>query len=254
MWGNGFYKLRSLGAGTPVVREMNPIRQSCFAMEIRVLGKHTLGNNEPRRVEEKGQVLTSRIVSSVVIDNLCNQAREQNATVACFYFDFAAQNEQSPASMLGSLLKQLVFGLEEIPEELLEAYKDRKNSIGGQRLQICDVLRMLQTISTRKRAFICIDAIDECATEHQVKLLDSLGELLQQSPGIRIFVTGRPHILPEMDRRLAGRVRSLSIIPKRDDIVTYLRSRLAADTIPDAMDDTLGADILEKVPSDISEM
>ena len=199
-------------------------------------------------------MLTSRNGSSVVIDNLCNQAREQNATVACFYFDFADQNEQSPASMLGSLLKQLVFGLEEIPDEISEAYKDRRNSIGGQRPQISDILRMLQTMSTRKRAFICIDAIDECATEHQVKLLDSLGQLLQHSPATRIFVTGRPHILPEMGRRLAGRVRSLSIIPKRDDIVTYLRSRLAADTIPDAMDHTLEADILEKVPSDISEM
>ena len=198
--------------------------------------------------------MTSRNVSSVVIDNLCNQAREQNATVACFYFDFADQNEQSPASMLGSLLKQLVFGLEEIPKEISEAYKDRKNSIGGQRPQISDILKMLQTISTRKRAFICIDAIDECATEHQVKLLDSLGQLIQQSPGTRIFVTGRPHIVPEMRRRLGGRVRVLSIIPKRDDIVTYIRNRLAADTIPDAMDDTLEADILEKVPSDISEM
>ena len=48
MWGNGFYKLRSLEAGAPVVRGVNPIRQSCFAMEIRVLEKHILGNkNEP---------------------------------------------------------------------------------------------------------------------------------------------------------------------------------------------------------------
>ena len=199
-------------------------------------------------------MLTSRNVSSVVIDNLCNQAREQNATVACFYFDFASQNEQSPASILGSLLKQLVFGLEEIPEEISKAYNDRRNSIGGQRPQISDILKMLQISSTRKRAFICIDALDECATEHQVKLLDLLGQLVQQSPGIRIFVTGRPHILPEMGRRLTERVRSLSIMPKRNDIVTYLHSRLAADTIPDAMDDTLEADILEKVPSDISEM
>ena len=255
MWGNGFYKLRSLEAGAPVARGVNPIRQFYFAMEIRELGKHTLGNmNEPRRVEEKGQVLTSRNGSSVVIDNLCNQAREQNATVACFYFDFADQNEQSPASMLGSLLKQLVFGLEEIPDEISEAYKNRRNSIGGQRPQISDILRMLQTMSTRKRAFICIDAIDECATEHQVKLLDSLGQLLQQSPGTRIFVTGRPHILPEMERRLAGRVTNLSINPKRDDIVTYIHTRLAADPIPDAMDSALEAGILKKIPGDISEV
>ena len=117
-------------------------------------------------MEEKGQALISRNVSSVVIDNLCNQARGQNAIVACFYFDFAAQNEQSPVSMLGSLLKQLVFGLEEIPEEISKAYNDRKNAIGGQGPQISDILNMLQATTSGKRVFICIDALDECATEH----------------------------------------------------------------------------------------
>ena len=199
-------------------------------------------------------MLTSRDSSSVVIDSLCNQARGQNATVACFYFDFATQNEQSPTSMLGSLLKQLVFGLEEIPEEISEAYRERKNAIGGQGPQIANILKMLQTTSARKRAFICIDALDECTIEHRFKLLDSLSQLLEQSPGTRIFVTGRPHILPEIGRRLARGVTSMSISPKRADIITYLRSRLVADTIPDAMDSTLEADILKEIHSDISEM
>ena len=199
-------------------------------------------------------MLISRDISSLVIDSLCKQARGQDATVACFYFDFAAEKEQSPVRMLGSLLKQLVFGLKEIPEEISEAYEDRKNAIGGQGPQMSDILKMLQTTSARKRAFICVDALDECETESQAKILDSLDQLLQQSPGTRIFVTGRPHILPEVKRRLAGRVTSVSITPKRDDIITYLRSRLAADTIPDAMDVTLEADILKRIPSDISEM
>jgi len=205
-------------------------------------------------VEEKGRVLINCYVSSLVIDNLCVQARGQNAIVACFYFDSAAQNEQTPASILGCLLKQLVFGLKDIPEELSKAYEDQKNAIGGQGPQISDILEMLQLTSTRKRTFICIDAVDECAPEDRAKLLDSLGQLLQLSPGTRIFVTGRSHILPEIGRRLAGRVTSVSISPKRDDIVTYLRSRLAADTISDAMDSTLEADILKKIPNDISEM
>jgi len=43
----------------PVVGELNPISQFCFAMEVRALAKLTLGDmNEPRVVEEKGQVLT----------------------------------------------------------------------------------------------------------------------------------------------------------------------------------------------------
>ena len=202
----------------------------------------------------KGQVLISCGISSVVIDHLCNRARGQNSTVACFYFDFVAEQEHSPVGILGSLLKQLVFGLNEIPEEVSEAYEDRRNAIGGQGPQISDILQMLQTSSARKRAFICIDALDECATEHRVKLLNFLGQLLQHSPGTRVFMTGRPHILPEIGRGLGGRVTSVSISPKRDDIITYLHSRLAADITPDAMDSALEADILKKIPDDISEM
>jgi len=210
--------------------------------------------NEPQGMEEKGQLLTSRDFSSVVIDNLCDQARGQIATVACFYFDLAAQDEQSPIIMLSSLLKQLVFGLEEIPEEVSKAYEERKKAIGGQGPQISNILNMLQTTSSRRRAFICIDALDECAIEHRANILHLLGQLLQQSPGTRIFVTGRPHILPEIGRHLATGVARVSISPKRDDFVTYLRSRLATDTTPDAMDSSLEEDILKKIPDDISEM
>ena len=58
--------------------------------------------------------------SSLVIDKLCDEAEEEEDTaVMCFYFDFAARNEQSPVNMLGSLLRQLVSGLEKIPESVV---------------------------------------------------------------------------------------------------------------------------------------
>jgi len=199
-------------------------------------------------------VLTSRGVSSLVIDNLCNQAGRRNSTVACFYFDFATPKEHSPTSALGCLLRQLVFGLEDIPEEISRAYKDRKSGIGGQAPQLSAILKMLETTWSKKGAFICIDALDECGDDNRVKLLDSINQLLQKSPGTRIFVTGRPHILPDIEKRLAGRVTSVSISSKRDDVIRYLRSRLAADTTPDAMDTRLEGDILNKIPSDNPEM
>ena len=199
-------------------------------------------------------MLTRRDISSLVIDNLCNQAGRRNTTVACFYFDFATPKEHSPASALGCLLRQLVFGLEEIPEEISRGYKDRKNAIGGQAPQISAILKMLQTTASKKGAFICIDAIDECGDEHRVKLLDSISQLLQKSPGTRIFMTGRSHILPDIEQRLAGKVTSISISSKREDVIRYLRNRLAADTTPDAMDTSLEGDILNKIPSDNAEM
>jgi len=199
-------------------------------------------------------VLTSRDVSSLVIDSLCDQAGGWDATIACFYFDFAAQKEQSPTSVLGALVKQLLWGLEEIPEEILRAYRDQKNAIGGRGPRLSDIVKMLQSTSSKKRTFICIDALDECAAGHRVKLLNSLDEILQKCPGTRIFLTGRPHIRPEIGRRLPGRVTSVSISSKRGDIIRYLHDRLDGDTIPDAMDSSLETDILKKIPEDISEM
>ena len=199
-------------------------------------------------------MLISRGVSSLVIDNLCNQARGQNIAVACFYFDFAAQKEQSPTSMLGALLKQVVGGLGGVPVEIAEAYEDQKKVIGGRGPGLSDIVNMLQTTSPENRTFICIDALDECVAEHQVKILNSLNKILQKSPGTRIFVTGRPHIQNEIGKRLSGNVTTMRITPKRDDIISYLRSRLDEDTTPDAMDSSLEEDILKKIPEDISEM
>ena len=127
-------------------------------------------------------MLISREVSSLVIDSLCNQARGQNVAIACLYLDFAAEQEQSSTSMLGALLKQLVAGLGEMPEEMVQAYEEHKNFIGGRRPQHTDIVKMLQTASSKKRTFMCIDALDECVPKHRVKLLNSLNKILQNSP------------------------------------------------------------------------
>ena len=204
--------------------------------------------------KRKRQVLRSSDISSLAVDNLCDQARGKNIAVACFYFNFAAQKEQSPTSMLGSLLKQVVAGLEDVPEEIAKAYEDQKKVIGGRAPQLPDIIKMLQTTSSGKPTFICIDALDECAAEYQVKILDSLHQMLQKSPGLRIFVTGRPHIQPDIEKRLSGKVTTIEITSRRGDVIRYLRARLNEDTNPDAMDGSLEEDILKKIPEDISEM
>ena len=205
-------------------------------------------------MEDRGQILTSGDISSLVIDSLCDQAREQNTTVACFYFDFAAQKEQTTPNMLGAVLKQLVCGLEETPEEISQAYKGQKNAIGGRGPKLADMVKMIQATSSKKRTFICIDALDECAAGYRAKILDSLNQILKKSPETRIFVTGRPHIRPEIRRCLAGRVTSVSISPRKSDIITYLYRRLREDTTPDAMDSGLAAEILRKIPENVSEV
>ena len=198
--------------------------------------------------------MLTRCDSSLVIDRLCDQARGRKAAVACFYFDFAARKEQSPASMLGALLKQVVSGMEEIPEEIAQVYENHKKVIDGRGPQLADIVKMLQATTSRKPTFICIDALDECAAGYRIKLLCSLDKVLQRSPSTRVFTTGRPHIQAEVEKRLSRRVTTICITPKKHDIISYLHSRLDGDTTPDAMDSSLKADILKKIPEDISKM
>ena len=47
---------------------------------------------------------------------------------------------------------------------------------------------------------------------------------------------------------------SVPIGPRKDDIIEYLPARLDEDETPDAMDESLMAEILEKIPENMSEM
>ena len=115
---------RPLKAGTLAVVEMDLTMPFCFAMEIQELARLLLGNkDESQWMREEGQVLTRCDASSLVIDRLGDRAGRQGVTVAGFYFDYAAQKEQSPANMLGAVLRQVVGGLGEAPEEIAQAYE-----------------------------------------------------------------------------------------------------------------------------------
>ena len=229
------------------------IVQSYFAMDIRGLAKRLLGK-EDYSPERDGALLTRRDDSSLVVDKLCDQARGRNTVVTCFYFDFAARKEQSATNMLGSLVKQMVNGMERIPDEILTAFQEQKKDIGGCRPQLGDLVKMLHNIMSFQPTFMCIDALDECVGVQRVRVLDSLKQVLERSPKTRIFVTGRPHIRAEMERRLAGRVVSVSVCPTKGDITEYLRVRMGEDEMPDAMNASLEAEILEKIPENISDM
>jgi len=113
---------------------------------------------------------------------------------------------------------------------------------------------MLQAITSSQRIFVCIDGLDECAAVHRVKILDSLNQILERSPGARIFITGRPHIRAGVEKRLGGRLISVSLCPNTEDIIRYLRVRLGEGETPNAMDESLEVDIVEKIPRNACEM
>ena len=183
-----------------------------------------------------------------------SEAREQDIVVACFYFDFAARQEQSAASMLGALLKQVVSGLEPIPKEIVDMFQKQKRVIGGRRLQLSEIVKMLGSLSSSQRTFFCLDALDECAAADRAKILISLRDVIKMSPTSRVFMTGRPHVGGEVEKHLPGGVVVVPISPRRGDIIRYIRRKLAEDSTSDEMDERLEAEIVKKIPDAVSEM
>ena len=188
--------------------------------------------------------------SSLVIDKLCDEAVEEDPTVAYFYFDFTARNEQSPVNMLGSLLSQLVSGQGEIPEVIARDFRKAKMSRGP---QVSGILRMFREITATRRTFICVDALDECVLEHRNVVLESLREILQGSPNTRLFMTGRPHVRSEVGRGLGGTAKFIFIRATEDGVVRLLREKLRKDTVPDIMSTTLEEDIMGSILAIASE-
>ena len=199
-------------------------------------------------------LLRSCDASSLVIDTLGDWAGGQDIIVTCFYFDYAVQKEQSAPEILGSLLKQAICGLEQVPLNVAQAFQDQKNVIGGRRLKLDEIIQMLQDISSTQCTFICIDALDECMARHRTELLDSLLRILRVSPRTRVFLAGRSHIRDEVEKHLAGRAAVISITPTEGDIIGFLREKLGEDTISDAMDQSLEEDIIKTIPEVVSGM
>ena len=179
---------------------------------------------------------------------------EENASVACFYFDFADQEGQSPDAILSSVLKQVVSGLDEVPERIVKDFQRRGRVVSSQKLVRSEIMEYLKDILASRPTFICIDALDECPPGHRVKLLDALNQILQKSHGARLFLTGRPHIRGEVEKHLMGRVATRSITPTKNDIVIFLRAKLKEDTVSDAMDESLEEEIIQNIPETVSEM
>jgi len=188
----------------------------------------------------------ARNTSSLIIDSLCDQAREEDIAVAWLYCDYNVQQEQTVIDIMGAILKRLVG--KEIPEDVRKAFEE------GRRPLLADLMRMLKiTIASKPQVFICIDALDECLPKHLPELLKSLRDIVQESPRTRIFLTGRPHVNGAIQRYFPNAV-GIPISPSPDDITSYLKMRLDMDDEPEVMNDNLRAEIVTTILEKMSNM
>jgi len=174
--------------------------------------------------------------------------------VVCLYCDFQDQEKQTAANMIGALTKQLVNALKIVPPEIERALERAEREVGGRGLQVAETVKLLQAaLAPVKRAFICIDALDECPDKHLSQLLTSLHTISQASPDIRLFITGRPHIRSAVERYLPAGAQVIPISPSSEDTKEYLEMELGRDLDPEAMSPALRANILKRIPEKIPD-
>ena len=189
-------------------------------------------------------------ISSLVIDSLCDQAEEKDLAVAWLYCDFLAHQEQSATAMLGAILRQLA-SVGEMPENIRQMFRKRFSDRG---LRFSDMVGMLKaTISLLPPVYMCIDALDESTPKSRQELLESLRDIVRESPSTRVLFTGRSHVEDEVKKYFTD-VITVPVSPTEGDIRVYLDARLDGDPEPYAMDDDLRRDIMRIIPQMISEV
>ena len=188
-----------------------------------------------------------------MIDSLCDRRWGEDISIVGLYCDFLTQQEHTVTDMMGAILKQLLGG--GIPENLYQAFRRGERVLGNRRPRLPDLMEVLRTtIASRPQVFICIDALDECLPKYLPELLRSLRDILRGSPGVRLFLTGRPHITEDIQRYFPKAVVS-PISSNTDDMRSYLEMMLDRDSDfdPEAMNDGLRADILRVIPERTSD-
>ena len=191
--------------------------------------------------------------SSLVIDTLSDSINGDNVAVACMYCDFQAHKGQSAAGVLAILLKQLVAEVGPMPQEITVVFKQAKRRVSDRTLRLPEICTMLvKSLSSLRRAFICIDALDEFPTKRRPELWNSLRRILRECPNTRLFISGRPHMLEEVKKYFPGYPYLMPVKPPKEDIQGYILMRLERDSEPEAMNTELRAEILRIIPDKIS--
>lgn len=130
---------------------------------------------------------------SIVVDHIRAKVSSDSAVgLSYVYFNYQTPEAHKPENVLCALLKQLCRHKDELPDELVELYRECKRQ--SQRPSLTSLETLLHLlIGSFQHPFLVIDAMDECVKEYRTYFLPYL---LQHSKGsssrLKIFVASRP--------------------------------------------------------------
>jgi NACHT domain len=140
------------------------------------------------------------------------------------YCNFRRQQEQKPADLIASLLKQLIQRRPSVPENIMTLYKRHNDE--RTRPSLNEFTKLLHSIvNDNSKTFIIIDALDECQTSggDRRRLLSEILNL-QAKTGALFFATSR--FIPEIKKEFEGSI-SIEIRASDDDVQRYLYGHMS---------------------------
>lgn len=170
-----------------------------------------------------GKIGSGKTVATSSVIQYIQRYRASSGSHLSFFFVQASEADSlSATAILKSILQQLVDPLK-MRTEIEIALQSLHPSFDAE-----DVLDVLRQIIPIQRFYIAIDGIDECERVHAVELLKSLSALVSSRPNLRLFLSGRPSLLPDINRHLKKGCIHLSMESQNvnTDIATYIKDTI----------------------------
>lgn len=161
--------------------------------------------------------------------------------MAYFYFDYRAQDLQTPNQFLATILRQLFIQTNASARLLFELYekcrKDRSQVTIADLLQVCKDIR-----PAFANCFVAIDGLDESDSKRHRKDILGILEALELAQ-FKLVITSRPH--PQDIERRFRKASQIRVIACEADIRRFCVSKIDdSEDIRDLIDDKLRDDIL----------
>jgi Cdc6-like AAA superfamily ATPase len=167
------------------------------------------------------------MLASAVIDYLQEKHRQDASVGVAFLYCSAGDHEfRKPVNLLWSLLRQFVQKSPRVLPEILQLFYECYKLQKPPRLAIEDVSKAMQImIREYSRAFVVIDALDECHWENdELHTFLSVILALQAQTGLNLLVTSRRAF--DTQSGFQGFL-SLTIRASDNDIRLYLQNHMA---------------------------
>jgi len=161
------------------------------------------------------------MITSIVVEHLqTNFRNDASVGIAYLYCNFRRQQEQKPADLLASLLKQLIQRRPSVPGSVTVLFRRRNSE--RPRPSFDEISQALRSVVTDySRTFFIIDALDECQVSDggRKRFLAVLFDI-QSRTRASILATSR--FIPEIVKEFEGRGARLEIRASDDDLQRYL--------------------------------